>query len=108
MGRYDAHLDHVRSVIGLKPGVSGFAAMNALLLDSRTLFIGDTFVNDEPSAQQLAEIASMAADELRRFGLPPKVAFLSHSMYGSSGRASAKRMRLAAELFKAHGAHGGV
>ncbi|GAP34666.1 NADP-dependent malic enzyme [Piscinibacter sakaiensis] len=100
VGRYDAHLEHVRSVIGLKPGVTGYAAMNALLLDDRTLFVADTFVNDEPSAQQLAEIASMAAEELRRFGLPPKVAFVSHSMFGSSTRPSAKRMRMAAELFK--------
>jgi malate dehydrogenase (oxaloacetate-decarboxylating)(NADP+) len=100
VGRYDHHLEHVRSVIGLKTGISGFAAMNALLLPTRTLFITDTFVNDEPSAQQLAEIAAMAADELKRFGLPPKVAFVSHSMFGASTRASARRMRLAADLFR--------
>ncbi len=100
VGRYDQHLDHVRSVIGLKPGAGNFAAMNALLLDSRTLFIADTFVNDEPDAEQLAQIASMAADELRRFGLTPKVAFVSHSMFGSSNRPAAKRMRRAAELFR--------
>ncbi len=100
VGRFDAHLEHVRDVIGLAPGAKTFATMNALMLEGRTLFIADTFVNDEPDAEQLAEIAAMAAEEVRRFGLPPKVAFLSHSMYGSSKRASARRMREAAERFK--------
>jgi malate dehydrogenase (oxaloacetate-decarboxylating)(NADP+) len=74
--------------------------MNALMLDQHTLFITDTFVNELPSAAELSEIARMAAAEVRRFGMPPKVAFLSHSMFGSSGRASARRMREAALLFK--------
>jgi malate dehydrogenase (oxaloacetate-decarboxylating)(NADP+) len=69
------------------------------MLDERTLFIADTFVNEDPDAAQLASIAVMAADEVKRFGLPPKVAFLSHSMYGSSNRKSAVKMRLAHELF---------
>jgi malate dehydrogenase (oxaloacetate-decarboxylating)(NADP+) len=101
VGRFDAHLEHVRDVIGLQPQARTFATMNALLLEGRTLFIADTFVNDEPDAEQLAEIARMAADEVRRFGLPPKVAFVSHSCFGSSKRASARRMRAAAERFKA-------
>jgi malate dehydrogenase (oxaloacetate-decarboxylating)(NADP+) len=101
VGRYDAHLEQVRDTIGLKPGATTFAAMNALLLDQRTLFLADTFVNDEPSAEQLAEIAAMACEELRRFGLTPRVAFVSHSMFGSSSRPSAKRMRQATQLFKA-------
>jgi malate dehydrogenase (oxaloacetate-decarboxylating)(NADP+) len=71
----------------------------ALMLEKRTLFIADAFVNEDPDAEQLASIAVMAADEVRRFGLPPKVAFLSHSMYGSSNRKSAVKMRLAHELF---------
>ena len=99
VGRYDGHLEHVRDIIGLKKGASGFAALNALMLDKRTLFIADTFVNEDPSAEQLASIALMAVDEVRRFGIPPKVAFLSHSNYGSSSRASARKMRLAHELF---------
>ena len=98
-GRYDSHLEHVRAVVGLKPGAKTLAAMNALPLDSGTLFVCDTFVNEEPSAEQLAEIALMAAEEVRRFGLPPKVAFLSHSVFGSSSRASARRMRAARDLF---------
>ncbi|MCD0423251.1 NADP-dependent malic enzyme [Rubrivivax sp. JA1024] len=98
-GRYDSHLEHVRAAIGLKPGAKTLAAMNALPLDSGTLFLADTFVNEEPSAEQLAEIALMAAEEVQRFGLPPKVAFLSHSIFGSSARASARRMRAARDLF---------
>jgi malate dehydrogenase (oxaloacetate-decarboxylating)(NADP+) len=101
VGRYDAHLDHVRTVIGSRPGSGVLAAMNALMLDQFTLFITDTFVNEQPSAPELAEIARMAAAEVRRFGLPPKVAFLSHSIYGSSTRPSARRMREARDLFVA-------
>jgi malate dehydrogenase (oxaloacetate-decarboxylating)(NADP+) len=99
-GRFDVHLDHVRDVIGTKKGASGFATLNALMMEKRTLFIADTFVNEDPDAQQLASIAVMAADEVKRFGVPPKVAFLSHSMYGSSSRKSAVKMRLAYELFR--------
>jgi len=100
VGRYDAHLEHVRQVIGLRAGAHTLAAMNALMLDRHTLFIADTFVNEEPSAEDLAEIALMAAAEVRRFGLPPKVAFLSHSTFGSSKRPSALRMRAARDLFR--------
>ena len=99
VGRYDQHLDHVRQIIGMAPGVRTLAAMNALMLEQHTLFVTDTFVNEEPSAEDLADIALRAATEVRRFGLPPKVAFLSHSSYGSSQRASAKRMRAARDLF---------
>lgn len=99
LGRFDTHLDHVRDIIGLKEGAFGMATLNALMLDDRNLFIADTFVNEDPSAQELAEIALMAAEEVRRFGLPPKVAFLSHSNYGSSKRASAIKMRQAHALF---------
>ena len=101
VGRYDGHLEHVQNVIGGKPGVRTFAAMNALMLDQHTLFITDTFVNEEPTAQELADIALMAAAEVQRFGVPPKVAFLSHSIFGSSERKSAQRMRSAHALFRA-------
>ncbi|OGB33702.1 MAG: malic enzyme [Burkholderiales bacterium RIFCSPLOWO2_12_FULL_61_40] len=99
VGRFDVHLDHIRDVIGVRPGASGLATLNALMLDKRTLFIADTFVNEDPDAEQLASIALMAADEVRRFGMPPKVAFLSHSMYGTSKRKSAIKMREAHALF---------
>ncbi len=101
VGRFDVHLDHIRDIIGLKRGASALATLNALMLEKHTLFIADTFVNEDPSAEELAEIAQMAAEEVRRFGLPPKVAFLSHSNYGSSNRATARKMRLARDLFAA-------
>jgi malate dehydrogenase (oxaloacetate-decarboxylating)(NADP+) len=100
VGRFEHHLEHIANVVGVRPGGHGLAAMNALLLESRTLFLTDTFVNEQPSAEALAHIALMAAEEVQRFGLPPKVAFLSHSMFGSSTRESARRMRAAAQLFK--------
>ncbi|MFT3664874.1 NADP-dependent malic enzyme [Piscinibacter sp.] len=99
VGRFDAHFANVKDVIGAAPGARCWATMNALMLDKHTLFIADTFVNDDPSAEQLADIATMAVDELRRFGVPPKVAFVSHSMYGSSQRPSALKMRAARDLF---------
>ncbi|WP_343632018.1 NADP-dependent malic enzyme [Roseateles sp.] len=99
VGRFDSHLEHVKDLIGLKAQVSNFATMNALMLEQRTLFIADTFVNEDPTAEELADIASQAAEELQRFGLPPKVAFLSHSMFGSSKRPSALKMRQARDLF---------
>jgi malate dehydrogenase (oxaloacetate-decarboxylating)(NADP+) len=101
VGRFDRHLEQVNDLIGLAPGARQFAAMNALMLDKMTLFITDTFVNDDPNAEELADIAAMASEELRRFGLPPKLAFVSHSMFGSSTRPSAVKMRRAHELFSA-------
>jgi malate dehydrogenase (oxaloacetate-decarboxylating)(NADP+) len=100
-GRYDTHFEYVKNVIGQKPGAKVFATMNALMLEEHNLFITDTFINEQPSAEELAEIALMAAEEVRRFGLPPKVAFLSHSMFGTSHRASAQRVRAARDLFVA-------
>jgi malate dehydrogenase (oxaloacetate-decarboxylating)(NADP+) len=100
-GRFDVHLDHVRDIIGKAPGVSNFATLNALMLEQHSLFVADTYVNEDPSAEQLATIAQMAAAEVKRFGLPPKVAFLSHSNFGSSTRGSGPKMRAARNLFKA-------
>jgi malate dehydrogenase (oxaloacetate-decarboxylating)(NADP+) len=100
-GSYDSHLAHVKSEIGVAPGAGVLAAMNALVLDKLTLFITDTYVNDNPSAQELAAIARLAATELRQFGLEPKVALLSHSIFGSSERPSARKMREARDLLAA-------
>ncbi len=105
IGRYDFHLEHVRDVIGTRPEAHGLAALNALILEQHNLFIADTFVNEDPSAEQLADIAVMAVEEVQRFGLPPRVAFLSHSMFGSSNRPSAKKMRQARDLFVARMPH---
>jgi malate dehydrogenase (oxaloacetate-decarboxylating)(NADP+) len=99
VGQFDAHLKHVRDILGLAGGAPDLATLNALMLQDRTLFIADTYVNEDPTAELLASIAKMAADEVRRFGLPPKVAFLSHSNYGTSSRASALKMRRARDLF---------
>jgi len=99
VGRFDGHFAHLREVIGQRPGAQGYATVNALLLDKHTLFIADTSVNDDPSAEQLADIAAMSVQEVRRFGLVPQVAFLSHSMFGSSQRPSARKMRAARDLF---------
>ena len=101
VGRFDRHLEQVRDLVGLRNGARQFAAMNALMMEKMTLFIADTFVNDDPSSEELADIAAMACEELRRFGLPPKLAFVSHSMFGSSTRPSALKMRRAHELFAA-------
>jgi malate dehydrogenase (oxaloacetate-decarboxylating)(NADP+) len=105
VGRFDHHLEHVRSVIGVRPGVRTLAALNALMLPKHTLFLTDTFVNEEPSAEELVDIALAAAAEMQKFGIPPRVAFLSHSVFGSSQRASAKRMRAARDLFVARAPH---
>jgi malate dehydrogenase (oxaloacetate-decarboxylating)(NADP+) len=101
VGTYTTHLERIDSILGKKAGVINYAAVNALMTQQGPLFIADTYVNEDPSAEQLAEIAWMAAQEVQRFGLPPKVAFLSHSSFGSSKRASAKKMRLARDLFVA-------
>jgi malate dehydrogenase (oxaloacetate-decarboxylating)(NADP+) len=82
----------------MAPGVEVLAAMNALVLDKLTLFITDTYVNDNPSAQELAAVTRLAAAELVHFGLEPKAALLSHSIFGSSERPSALRMREARKL----------
>jgi malate dehydrogenase (oxaloacetate-decarboxylating)(NADP+) len=101
VGRFEQHLEHVRRILGLATDATELATMNALMMPTQTLFVADTFVNEDPNAQSIANIARMAAGELRRFGLPPKVAFLSHSMFGSSDRPSAVKMRRARELFQA-------
>ena len=106
VGRFEQHLEHVTDVIGLRPGTHTLAALNAVVLDQHTLFIADTYVNEDPSAAQLAEIAALAAESVRRFGLTPRLAFLSHSTFGSRRSASARKMREACELFRA--AHPGV
>jgi malate dehydrogenase (oxaloacetate-decarboxylating)(NADP+) len=100
-GSFDDHLERVRSEIGMAPGCSALAAMNALVLDKYTLFIADTYVNDNPDAQALSDIAQLAAEQIRHFGIVPKVALVSHSIFGSSKRPSAEKMREARDLLKA-------
>ena len=90
---YSLHLRYVNRIIAKKPGVSQFAAMNLLMRDNRTIFIADTYVNPDPTAEQLAEITLQAAEGVRRFGLTPRVALLSHSSFGSEDTESAAKMR---------------
>jgi malate dehydrogenase (oxaloacetate-decarboxylating)(NADP+) len=97
-GRFNHHLRQVEEVIGKAPGCATLAAMNHLLLPGRALFLCDTHVNENPDASQLADIAQMAAAAVRRFGIQPKVAMLSHSNFGSSQSASARKMAEAAAL----------
>jgi len=92
------HLHYIDQVIGKRPGVSTFGAMNALILPDRQIFLVDTHVNLDPTAEQLAEITVMAADVIRRFGIEPKAALLSHSNFGSSDAPSAQKMRRVLEL----------
>jgi malate dehydrogenase (oxaloacetate-decarboxylating)(NADP+) len=92
-GTTPMHLQYVDQVIGRRPGVNTYACMNGLLLPGRQLFLVDTHVNYDPSSAQLAEITLMAAEEMMRFGIQPKVALLSHSNFGSSTQPSALKMR---------------
>jgi malate dehydrogenase (oxaloacetate-decarboxylating)(NADP+) len=98
VGSYERHLSVVADVIGRRDGVRSFATMNLLLLPKRTVFICDTYVNIDPSAEQIAEMTVLAAEAVRRFGLLPKVALLSHSSFGSSEAASAVKMREALQI----------
>ncbi len=94
------HLQYLDQVIGKRAGVNTYACMNCLLLPERQLFIVDTHVNYDPSAEQLAEITTMAAEEMMRFGIRPKAALLSHSNFGSSNQPSALKMREALALLR--------
>jgi len=101
VGTFETHLERIHSIIGHAAGVADYATLNALMTDRGPLFIADTYVNDNPTAEQLADIAWHSVKEVQRFGLPAKVAFLSHSSFGSSKRASARKMREARDLFVA-------
>lgn len=100
-GSTGLHLQYLDQVIGKRPGVNTYACMNGLLLPDRQLFLVDTHVNYDPTAEQLAEITVMAAEEMVRFGLHPKAALLSHSNFGSSNQPSALKMRQTLELLRA-------
>ena len=99
-GTTGLHLQYIDQVIGLRPGVKTYACMNGLLLPERQVFLVDTHVNYDPSAEQLAEITTMAAEEMMRFGIRPKAALLSHSNFGSSNQPSAVKMRQTLELLR--------
>jgi malate dehydrogenase (oxaloacetate-decarboxylating)(NADP+) len=100
-GRYMAHLKNIRDVIGLAPGVREFAALSLVITDKGAYFMSDTQVTAEPSAEEIADIAVLAAAHVRRFGLEPKIALLSHSNFGSYDTASSRKMQAARELLAA-------
>ena len=99
-GHGTMHLNYIDQVIGKRAGVNTLAAMNGLMLPNHQVFIVDTHVNYDPSAEQIAEITVMAAEEMRRFGIEPKAALLSHSNFGTSDQPSAVKMRRALELLR--------
>ncbi|HET6518325.1 MAG TPA: phosphate acyltransferase, partial [Geminicoccaceae bacterium] len=99
-GPYATHLKYVGDVVGLRDGCRGFAAMNLVMLPRHTLFICDTYINPDPSAEQLADMTLLAAEAVRRFGLTPRVALASHSSFGNADTPSAAKMRAALALIE--------
>ncbi|AGA91937.1 malic enzyme [Thioflavicoccus mobilis 8321] len=100
VGRYLRHLRYVEEVIGKTPGVHRLTSMNAVVMHAGTLFIADTYVQEDPNAEDLAEISRLCAQQVRRFGIEPKVALLSHSNFGSHDTPSAAKMRDALRLLR--------
>jgi len=94
-GTHALHLEYIDQVIGRRPGIAHYAAMNALILANRVVFICDTYVTPDPDAAHLAEMTILAAEEIRRFGIAPKVALLSASNFGSADLPSARKMQQA-------------
>ena len=99
-GTHALHLGYIDQVIGRRPGIAHYAAMNALILPNRTIFICDTYVTPDPDAEHIAEMTLLAAEEIRRFGIVPKAALLSGSNFGSVDLPSAHKMRRALELIR--------
>jgi malate dehydrogenase (oxaloacetate-decarboxylating)(NADP+) len=99
-GRYMSHLRHVREIIGFLPGVSDYAALALMITSKGAYFIADTQVRPNPSAEELAEMASLAAIHVQRFNFKPRVAFVSHSDFGGYDTDSSRKMRRATQLLK--------
>jgi malate dehydrogenase (oxaloacetate-decarboxylating)(NADP+) len=97
-GQFSHHLGVINNVIGKRQGVNTLAAMNYLMLPGRSLFVCDTHVNENPSAEEIAEMTMMAAEQVQRFGIHPKVALLSHSNFGSGSSTSSRKMAHATAL----------
>jgi malate dehydrogenase (oxaloacetate-decarboxylating)(NADP+) len=97
-GRYRSHLRRIREVIGVQPGLTDFAALSLMITSKGAFFIADTQIRPDPTAEELSEIAALAAVHVQRFGVKPRVAFLSHSDFGNFDSQSARKMRHATEL----------
>jgi malate dehydrogenase (oxaloacetate-decarboxylating)(NADP+) len=100
-GRYIQHLDYLSRIIGLSEEAHDFSALSVLILPSGTFFLADTYVTPDPSAQEIVQMTVLAAAHLRRIGMEPKIALLSHSNFGSRDTASAAKMRAAMETLHA-------
>ncbi|MEA2873207.1 MAG: hypothetical protein QOH67_3183, partial [Hyphomicrobiales bacterium] len=101
-GRYMGHLTHIRDIIGRAPGVGIFAALTTVITAKGVYFLADTHINADPSAEQVAEMALLAATHVRRFGIEPKIALLSRSDFGSYECESARKMRAALDIILSH------
>jgi len=99
-GTTELHLKYIDQVLGKRDGACVYAGMNVLIMPERQLVMVDTHVNENPNAKELAAITVMAAEEMRRFGLSPRAALLSHSNFGSSNSESAQKMRATLALVK--------
>jgi malate dehydrogenase (oxaloacetate-decarboxylating)(NADP+) len=100
LGHYHTHLEQIECILGRREGARKLTAMNAVVLHSGTLFMADAYVQEEPDAEDLAEIVALCSEEVRWFGIEPKVALLSHSNFGSHDSASACKMREALALVR--------
>ncbi|MES9861427.1 MAG: NADP-dependent malic enzyme [Candidatus Thiodiazotropha sp. LLP2] len=100
VGRYQKHLRHIEEIVGRESGVNKLSSMNALVLHTGTLFMADTYVQEDPTAEELAEIVTLCAEEVLWFGVEPKVALLSHSNFGSHESSSARKMQHTLELVR--------
>ena len=99
-GRYARHLRDVSQIIGKKPGVLDFSGLSLLISQRGATFFTDTYVTVDPTAEEIAEMTIMAAQEIRRFGITPRAALVSHSNFGSRDSDSASKMRKAMELVR--------
>ena len=99
-GRFASRLDHIRDIVGLAPGAQDFSALSVVIASSGVFFLADTHVCYEPSAEEIAETAIACAHHVRRFGVDPKIALISHSDFGSADTPSARKMREALRILQ--------
>jgi malate dehydrogenase (oxaloacetate-decarboxylating)(NADP+) len=100
-GRFQSHLRHVRAIVGVAPGVRDFSALTLIITAKGHFFLADTHVTPDPSVDEIVEMAVLAAVHVRRFGIEPKIALLSHSNFGSFDTESARKMRRATQILNA-------
>jgi malate dehydrogenase (oxaloacetate-decarboxylating)(NADP+) len=100
-GRFQSRLKHIRDIIGLAPGAQDFAALSLVIASAGAFFLADTHVRFDPNAEEIADMAIACASHVRRFGITPKIALISHSDFGSADTPSALKMRRALELIRA-------